>query len=78
MPTANQEAMMRRMMVVLMLMLKLMLLYFDQVVPLWRCSPACYFVRHAIFSYETKTPLQWAVDNNHTSVADFLRQHGGK
>ncbi len=27
--------------------------------------------------YNNRTPLQWAVDRNHTSTADFLRQRGG-
>ena len=28
--------------------------------------------------YNNRTPLQWAVDRNHTSTADFLRQRGGR
>ena len=25
-----------------------------------------------------KTPLDYAIENNHTNIADLLRQHGGK
>ena len=27
---------------------------------------------------EGKTPLDYAIENNHTNIADLLRQHGGK
>ena len=25
-----------------------------------------------------ETPLDWAIEKNHTATADFLRKHGGK
>ncbi len=78
-------------MLLLMLMLMLMfctvfdlvvnfnaLLCFHQVILLRWCSPAVFCVPHALFSYQNKTPLKYAVEHNQPSIADFLRQHGGR